>query len=210
MNLAQEKGSPYFLWKNSVSPSIKRVFVMQSLYSNGWQLSYLPNKCIWGKKFSVEHAFSCSHGGFPSFRHNEIPDIRNVEIEPSLQPLSGERFTYWSANVQDDARFDIKARGFWGERHQCAIRVFNHHAPTNRHMPLESCYKKHENEKERCYEQRVREVEKGSFTPVVLSATGGMGRTVQVTFKRLISLFATKRDELYSHTIAWIRCLISF
>ena len=78
----------------------------------------------------MEHAFSCSHGGFPSLRHNEIRDITaglltevcsNVEIEPSLQPLSGERFAYRSANVQDDARLDIKARGFWGERHQCAF-----------------------------------------------------------------------------------------
>ena len=70
--------------------------------------------------------------------------------------------------------------------------------------------KKHEKEKRRCYEQRVREVEKGSFSPVVLSATGGMGRTAQVTFKRLASLLTAKRDEPYSHTIAWIRCLISF
>ena len=44
----------------------------------------------------------------------------------------------------------------------------------------------------------------------MLLATGGMGRTAQVTFKRLASLIAAKRDEPYSHTIGWIRCLISF
>ena len=185
MDLAQEKGASSWL---SVLPLEELGFSLHKgafrdavSLRYGWQLSYLPNECICGKQFSVEHAFSCSHGGFPSLRHNEIRDITaglltevcsNVEIEPSLQPLSGERFTYGSANVQDDARLDIKARGFWGERHQCAffdVRVFNPHAPTNRHMPRESCYKKHEKEKRRCYEQRVREVEKGSFTPVVLS-----------------------------------------
>ena len=72
-----------------------------------------------------------------------------MEIEPSLQPLSGESFTYGNANVQDDARIDIKACGFWGERHQCFfdIRVFNPHAQTNQHIPRESCYKKHEKAK---------------------------------------------------------------
>ena len=45
---------------------------------------------------------------------------------------------------------------------------------------------------------------------VDLLINGGMGRTAQVTFKRLASLLAAKRDEPYSHTIAWIRCLISF
>ena len=37
----------------------------------------------------------------------------------------------------------------------------------------------------------------------MLSATGGMGRTAQVTFKTLASLLAAKSDEPYSHTIAW-------
>ena len=37
------------------------------------------------------------------------------------------------------------------------------------------CYRKHENEKKRAYEQRIREVEHSSFTPLVLSATGGNG-----------------------------------
>ena len=38
----------------------------------GWHPSNLPLECTCGKQFSVEHALSCSHGGFPSIRHNEI------------------------------------------------------------------------------------------------------------------------------------------
>ena len=64
----------------------------------------------------------CHMGGFPTIRHNEIRDIiatlltevcNNVTTEPSLQPLSGERMTACSANTEDGARVDIRARGFW-------------------------------------------------------------------------------------------------
>ena len=35
----------------------------------------LPQACVFGKSFSVEHAFSCPCGGFPFIRHNEIHDL---------------------------------------------------------------------------------------------------------------------------------------
>ena len=53
---------------------------------------------------------------------------------------------------------------------------------------MEACYRRHEREKCRAYEQRVREVERGSFTPLVFSISGGMGRAATVTYKRLASL----------------------
>ena len=64
--------------------------------------------------------------------------------------------------------------------------------------------------KKRDYEQRVREIEHGSFTPLVMSLTGGLGRAANVCYKRLASLIATKQDQPYSSTIAWIRCRLSF
>ena len=42
----------------------------------------------------------------------------NVGIEPELQPLSGETLVLRTANRQDEARVDIRAQGFWGERKQ--------------------------------------------------------------------------------------------
>ena len=36
-------------------------------------------------------------------------------------------------------------------------------------------YRKHESSKKRAYESRFREVEHNSFTPLVFSASGGMG-----------------------------------
>ena len=73
-----------------------------------------------------------------------------------------------------------------------------------------TCYRSHENAKKRSYDQRIREVEHGSFTPLVLSCTGGMGRAAINTYKRLATLISTKRDDIYSNTMGWIRCRLSF
>ena len=53
-------------------------------------------------------------------------------------------------------------------------KVFNSYAPTNRSTTPRGIYRRHENMKKRTYEARTREVEHGSFTPLILSATGGI------------------------------------
>jgi len=68
----------------------------------------------------------------------------------------------------------------------------------------------HENQKKRAYEQRVREVERGSFTPLVMSPTGGLGKAASVCYKHLAFLISAKHDITYSSTMAWIRCSLSF
>ena len=64
-------------------------------------------------------------GFSPLDMHNEIRDITatllsevclDVAIEPHLQALSGEAFPHVTANIQDGARLDIVASGFWGGR----------------------------------------------------------------------------------------------
>ena len=80
------------------------------------------------------------------------------------------------------------------------------YAPTNRRLQLSSCYRSHEN----AYEQRIREVEHGSFVPLVLSVTGGMGRIATTTYKRLASLLSSKWNQPYSNTLGWLRCRLSF
>ena len=106
------------------------------------------------KKLTVEHAFTCSTGGFPTLRHNDIRDLTadlmaeitsNVCTEPELQPLSGENLQGRSANVQEGACVDIRAEDFW-ERFQDAffdIRVFNPFAPSNRTKSLNATYQRH-------------------------------------------------------------------
>ena len=95
----------------------------------------------------------------------------DVCIEPTLQPLSGETFNGASAIIEDGARLDIAANGFLGgrrERNFFDVRVFNPLAPSNCQQSLAGTYRKHERAKIRAYEQRVREVEPGSFSPVPL------------------------------------------
>ena len=137
----------------------------------------------------------------------------SVQTEPDLQLLTGETLAHQTANRQDNAWLDIRAQGFWGERRQDAffdVRVFNPHASSNRLSSPGACYRRHEREKRRMYEERIREVEHGSFTPLVFAATGGMGIAVEVFYKRLVLLISERNDQPYGTSMAWIRCRISF
>ena len=60
------------------------------------------------------------------------------------------------------------------------------------------------------YEKRVREIEHGSFTPLVLSASGGFAKEATNFYKRLASKLAEKWDHSYSLTMNWLRCTLSF
>ena len=75
------------------------------------------------------------------------------------------------------------------------VRVFNPFCATLSKVPLPQCYHRAELEKKRAYEQRIREIEFGSFSPLVFSTTGGLGSTATVVFKRLASLIADKQEQ---------------
>ena len=60
------------------------------------------------------------------------------------------------------------------------------------------------------YDQRIREVEHGSFTPLVFSACGGMGPSTTIAYKRLAILIAEKRNQRYCQVMQWLRCRLSF
>ena len=188
----------------------------------GWPLPHLPMECVCGTSFTVEHAFTCPHGGYPSLRHNEIRDTTaqlmsevcpNVATEPTLQPVTNERFFHRSANTENGARLDVRAQGFWGIYHQQAyfdVRVFNPLAASNRQTSISTCFRSRDREKRRAYEQRVCEIERGSFTPLIFSALGGISRATEITYKRLASLLTTKKDKHYNAVISLIRCRLNF
>ena len=87
---------------------------------------------------------------------------------------------------------------------------FNPCAQSNRRSPLASMYRRHEQEKKRHYEERVREVELATFTPLVMSTPGGMGRAATTFFKWLASMISEKKNTEYTQTMNWIRCKLSF
>ena len=100
----------------------------------------------------------------------------DVEVEPPLQPVTGEIFRN-KVIEGDEARLDIKARGFWrkGQMNYFDIRVTNINTNSQIHQPSEKIYQKHEKEKKRKYGSRIMEIEHGTFTPLIYSITGGYG-----------------------------------
>ena len=134
-------------------------------------------------------------------------------IEPELQPLTNEVLTGSTANSQAGARLDITVNGVWGGTFQKTyfdVRVFNPYTLSNRHANPQSVYRKHEQIKKCAYEQRTREVEHATFSPLVLSATGGLAREATTVYKRLASMLASKWDQTYSNTLCSLRCRLAF
>ena len=108
-----------------------------------------------------------------------------VAIEPDLQPLSSETMHGHSAIVTDEARLDVKTHGFWGAKHlqdYFDVKVFNPYATTYRKQSFTMVYSQLEQLKRRLYDQCFLKVEHGSFTPLIFSSTGGLGRTANITF----------------------------
>ena len=171
----------------------------------------------------MDHVISCRRGGFHTLWHNEIRDLlaglfrevcHDVSVEPCLQPLTGEQFPA-STNKSDEARLDIRARGFWGTgRGQqdafCDVRVFYPFASSYQNSRLPTLCRQHESQKRLLYGLRVREVERGCFTPLVFTTGGGMAPEATVCLKRLASMLSDKREESYSTVMGWLRCAFSF
>ena len=137
---------------------------------------------------TVSHAFSCPNGAFSVLRHNDVRDLiaklmsevcYNVQVEPHLQPLSGKSLHYKSAVHEADARVDIRAAGFWNCRAtivpflmlECLMLSLRATS-----LLVSSNFSKIRGRKRRAYEECIREVERGSFTPLVFSSSGAMGK----------------------------------
>ena len=90
----------------------------------------------------------------------------NVEVEPQLQPLDNERFNLRSAVTSLEARRDFKAGGFWsrGVPAFFDVRVTHVNFKCNQRKTTPKIFKEQEEEKKRKYQQRVLDVEMGSFT----------------------------------------------
>ena len=90
------------------------------------------------------------------------------------------------------------------------IRIMNPNSPSYIKKDIQKLYEQHEKEKKRAYVERVTQVEKGSFTPFVVSTSGGMGPEAERFLKRLAELIAEKRNEPYSCIVNYIRTRLSY
>ena len=149
-------------------------------------LPNLPTNCACGDQFSVAHALTCKKGGFIHQRHDAVKNLIaslldnvccDVNIEPELIPLTGEKMDYKTANTSSEARSDIKAKGFWqqGQTSFFDVRVTNVNSASQMTKSTAEIFKHHENEKKRQYLQRIIYVEHGTFCPLVFGTNGGAG-----------------------------------
>ena len=88
------------------------------------------------------------------------------------------------------------------------VRIFHPAAPTNANV--EDPFKKHEDEKKRSYNERIIDIEKASFVPLVFSTNGAMGKEAEIFHKRLATLLSIKRSISYSDAISYIRRRLRF
>ena len=136
--------------------------------------------------------------------HNEIRDLtaalmsevcHNVSTEPHLQPMTGEIMSGLSAISRMVHNWILQQLAFRGVNlngHFLMQRFLILTPSSNQKTLLSACYHSHENEKKRKCHQRICEVEHASFTPLILSCTGGLGPQATTSYKRLISLLSAK------------------
>ena len=90
-----------------------------------------------------------------------------MKREPLLQPLDNEVFNLHSTVTSREARLDMKTGGFWtpGVTAFFDVRVTYVNSRSNQGKYTATIVKEQENEKKRKYNQKVKDVEMGTFTP---------------------------------------------
>ena len=91
----------------------------------------------------------------------------------------------------------------WGAYEKTFLDIIITHpnCPTYVNKPIKDVYVHHEEMKKREYNERVLQIEKGSFTPIVGTTFGGWGKEAERHHKRIATLIAAKKREEYSDVI---------
>ena len=222
LTLAQEKGAGSWLTvppiKSLGYTLNKREFRDSLCLRYDWKIPNTPSYCHCGQKNDIDHALSCKRGPFVCFRHNKIRDLEaefmrevciDVKVEPELLPL---KTTKLKGNDAKKARLDVSGIGLWAplERSFIDVRIIHLNCASYINKDKSSVYEHHENLKKNAYNERVLNVEKGTFTPVVMSTTGGVAIEADKFHKRLATLIAEKRHENYADVLNYIRTRLRF
>ena len=152
--------------------------------------------------------------------HNKVRDFlakkvaplfKDTAVEPALNPLNGESLAA-GANTSNEARSDIRIKGYLQEYHNTFFDVKVIHLQSSAHVlqkPIEAL-KKCEQQKEAKYKERINKIENGSFIPVVFSSSGGRAPQANMLLSKLITKIATKRKEPRQEVAARIATQLSF
>ena len=223
LDLAQEKGSGSWLTALPLQAMgytlNKQEFRDSVCLRYGWSIPNTPSFCQCGKENTIDHVLNCKSGGYVIMRHNRVRDLEasfmkevchNVQIEPLLLPIESDRER--GGNTAEKARLDVAGVGVWGshEKTFLDIRIMHPNSPSYLNKPIEHVYVQHEKEKKRAYNERVLQVEKASFTPIVMSTSGGEGKEAARHHKRIATLISQKRNESYADVINYVRTRLRF
>ena len=222
LDLAREKGAGSWLTALPIQALgyvlNKQEFRDSLCLRYGWRIPKTAQYCSCGKLNDVDHALTCPRGGFVIMRHNRVRDLeasilkdvcKDIRIEPELLPIGN---CTNSDNTAERARLDVSAVGVWSpmERTFVDVRIVHPNSPSYQGKKMEKIYEMHENEKKRKYNQRIIQVEKASFTPLVFSTSGGMALECTKFHKKIAELIALKTKEEYSHIMNHLRTRIRF
>ena len=220
LELAQEKGAGSWLTALPIK-ALGYVLNMQDFRDSlclryGWKIPNTPLFCSCSKRNDVDHALTCTTGGYVSMRHNRIRDTeaailkevcKDVRIEPELLPVETE-----NGERAAKERLDVSAVGIWSpmERSFLDVRVVHPNSPSYRDKSISQIYEQHEKQKKRKYNQRIVQIEKATFTPLVFSTTGGMAPECARYHKKVAELIANKTKEDYSKVVSHLRTKLRF
>ena len=163
----------------------------------GWEISELPRYCACGERNTIDHVFICKRGGYVCMRHNALRDVEasimkevcsDIQVEPVLMPTEAEV----RGNIAVNARLDIAARGVWGpaEKTFFDVKVTYPLTDSNMAKSLTAMYTDHQQQKKRMYSDRVLNVEKASFTPLIFTTAGGMAPECRRFHKRIARMIS--------------------
>ena len=222
IDILQEKGAGSWLTSTPIQAlgySLNKQEFKDAIHLRyGWRIANTPTHCSCGIKNTMEHVLNCKVGGFVAMRHDSIKNLdaellrevaKDVKIEPELLPIAN---TDTIGTKAEKARLDVSAVGLWGplEKTFIDVRVMHPNSASYMSRTPSQLYAQHEKEKKSKYLERVVQVEKASFTPLIFSTFGGMGNEATKHFKRIAELLSRKRNEEYSDVINYIRTRIRF
>ena len=223
LDLAREKGAGSWLTALPIQ-ALGYVLNKQDFRDSiclryGWKIPNTPLFCSCSKRNDVDHALTCMVGGYVIMRHDRVRNMeasilkdvcKDVRLEPELLPVDNAPIE--NASTAERARLDISAVGIWSpmERTFLDVRIFHPNSPSYKDKEIGQIYKQHEQEKKRKYNQRIVQVERATFTPLVFSTTGGMAPECARYHKKVAELIANKTKEEYSKVVNHIRTRVRF
>ena len=224
LELAQEKGSGAWL---SALPTQRYGYTLNKqefrdsvCLRYGWPIPNTPSFCQCSKRNDVDHTLTCKKGGYVIMRHNKVRDLEaelmsevcyDVKTEPDLIPLENNCLGI-NAETGDRSKPDVSGVGVWGsyEKTYLDILITHPNCQTYSEKPMNQIYQLNERRKKAKYNERILQVEKASFTPIVGSTFGGWGDEANKHHKRIASLIANKKQESYADVINHIRTRLRF